>query len=57
LPGGSMIFIWWKLKMSYHNAYPNWDSPAVVCHFFCISSYVDQQLHLLVVKILYITTL
>ncbi len=26
-----MIFIWWKLKMSYHTAYPNWDSPAVVC--------------------------
>jgi len=29
-----MIFIWWKLKMSYHTAYPNWDSPAVVCHLF-----------------------
>ncbi len=29
-----MIFIWWKLKMSYQTAYPNWDSPAVVCHLF-----------------------
>ena len=29
-----MIFIWWKLKMSYHTAYPNWDSPAVVWHLF-----------------------
>ena len=29
-----MIFIWWKLKMSYHTAYPNWDSLAVVCHLF-----------------------
>jgi hypothetical protein len=34
LPAGSMIFIWWKLKMSYHTAYPNWDSQAVVCHVF-----------------------
>jgi hypothetical protein len=37
LPAGSMIFIWWKLKMSYHTAYPNWDSQAVVCHFFLYS--------------------
>jgi hypothetical protein len=44
LPAGSMIFIWWKLKMSYHTAYPNWDSQAVVCHCFCIPSYVHQQL-------------
>ncbi len=27
-----MIFIWRKLKMSYHTAYPNCDCPAVVCH-------------------------
>ena len=32
-----MIFIWWKLKMSYHIAYPNWDSQAVVCHLFLYS--------------------
>ena len=32
-----MIFIWWKLKMSYHTAYPNWDSQAVVCHLFLYS--------------------
>ncbi len=23
LPAGSMIFIWWKLKMNYQIAYPN----------------------------------
>ena len=32
-----MIFIWWKLKMSYHTAYPNWDSQSVVCHLFLYS--------------------
>jgi hypothetical protein len=37
LPAGSMIFIWWKLKMSYHTAYSNWDSQAVVCHLFLYS--------------------
>ena len=37
LPGGSMKFIWWKLKMSYHTAYPSWDCPAVVCHLFLYS--------------------
>ena len=37
LPAGSMIFIWWKLKMSYHTSYPNWDSWAVVCHLFLYS--------------------
>jgi hypothetical protein len=32
--------------MSYHTAYPNWDSQAgfYVCHFFCIPSYVHQEL-------------
>ncbi len=30
--------------MSYHTSYPNWDSLAVVCHCFCIPSYVHQQL-------------
>ncbi len=37
LPGGSMIFmifIWWKLKMSYHTFYPSWDGPSVVCYLF-----------------------
>ncbi len=37
LPGGSMvfmIFIWWKLKMSYHTVYPSWDGPSVVCYLF-----------------------
>ncbi len=34
LPGGSMKFIWWKLKMSYRAACPSWDCPAVVCHLF-----------------------
>jgi hypothetical protein len=29
--------IWWKLKMSYHTAYPNLDSQAVVCHLFFYS--------------------
>ncbi len=37
LPAGSMIFRWWKLKMSYHTAYPNQDSQAVVCHLFMYS--------------------
>jgi hypothetical protein len=37
LPGGSMKFIWWKLKMSYHTAYPSWDCPAIVCHLFLYS--------------------
>ncbi len=37
LPGGSMKFIWWKLKMSYHTAYPSWDCPAVVFHLFLYS--------------------
>ena len=32
-----MKFIWWKLKMSYHTAYPNWESQAVVCHLFLYS--------------------
>jgi hypothetical protein len=32
-----MIFIWWKLKMSYHTAYPNWDCPAIVCHLLLYS--------------------
>jgi hypothetical protein len=39
LPGCSMvfmIFIWWKLKVSYHTVYPNpsWDGPSVVCYLF-----------------------
>ncbi len=37
LPGGSiifMIFIWWKLKISYHTVYPSWDGPSVVCYLF-----------------------
>ena len=29
-----MIFIWWKLKMSYHTVYPSWDGPSVVCYLF-----------------------
>ncbi len=32
-----MKFIWWKLKMSYHTAYPGWDCPVVVCHLFLYS--------------------
>ncbi len=39
LPAGSMVFIWWKLKMSYHTAYPNCDSQAVVYHLF-LSSFI-----------------
>jgi hypothetical protein len=42
-----MKFIWWKLKMSYHIAYPSWDCPAellfAICFFF--PSYGHQQLH------------
>jgi hypothetical protein len=37
LPVGSMKFIWWKLKMSYHTTYPSWDCLAVVCHRFLYS--------------------
>ncbi len=39
LPGGSIKFIWWKLKMSYHTVFPScsWDCPAVVCHLFLYS--------------------
>jgi hypothetical protein len=29
--------------MSYHTAYPNWDSQAVFAICFCIPSYVQQQ--------------
>ncbi len=29
-----MIFIWWKLKMSYHTVYPSWDGPSVVGYLF-----------------------
>ncbi len=35
LSGGSMNFIWWKLKMSYHTAYPSWECPVV--HLFLYS--------------------
>jgi hypothetical protein len=37
LPGGSLIFIWWKLKMSYYTDYPNWDCSVVVFHLFLYS--------------------
>ncbi len=37
LPGGSMKFKWWKLKMSYHTVYPSWDCPAIVCYLFLYS--------------------
>jgi hypothetical protein len=30
--------------MSFHTAYPNWDSQAVVCHLFLYSCYVQQPL-------------
>ncbi len=37
LPVGSIKFIWWKLKMSSHTAYPIWNCPAVVSHLFLYS--------------------
>jgi hypothetical protein len=39
-----MIFIWWKLKMSYHTAYPNGILKLLFAICFCIPSYVQQQL-------------
>jgi hypothetical protein len=53
-----MKLIWWKLKMSYHIAYPSWDGPAVVCLFISVSVHMctNNCIHL-IVKILYIATL
>ncbi len=58
LPGGPMKFIWWKLKMSYHTAYPSWDRPVVVCvcHLFLFSFCTNNCIHF-IVKILYMTAL
>jgi hypothetical protein len=38
LPRRSMKFRLCNLKMSYHNVYPSRECPAIVCHFFCVSS-------------------
>ena len=54
LPVGSMKLIWWKLKMSYHTAYPNWDCPAVVCHLFHLFHMCTNNCIPLIVKILHI---
>ncbi len=57
LPAASMIFIWWKLKMNYHTAYPNWDSRCCLPFFFVFLHMCSNNCFHLIVKILYITNL
>jgi hypothetical protein len=58
LPCGSLIFILWKLKMSYHTDYPNWDCSVVVCHLFLYSFIcAPTPAFACFVTLLYITTL
>ncbi len=62
LPAGSMIFIRWKLKMSYHTVYPI--SYPILYPISCCLPFVFVFLHMytnncfhLIVNILYITNL
>ncbi len=41
---GSMKFLWWKLKMSYHTVHTSWDCPAQLCLPFVSVSFLKEDL-------------